>query len=62
MQAMGSILTDKYSEGYPGRCYYGGNQIIDKVERTAVERATQIFGVPYVNVQPCSGSPANLAV
>lgn len=62
MQAMGSILTDKYSEGYPGRRYYGGNQVIDKVERTAVARAKEAFGVPYVNVQPYSGSPANLEV
>ncbi len=62
MQAMGSILTDKYSEGYPGRRYYGGNQVIDKVENLAIERAKQLFGVPYVNVQPYSGSPANLEV
>jgi glycine hydroxymethyltransferase len=62
MQAMGSILTDKYSEGYPGRRYYGGNQVIDKVEQTAIGRAQDLFGVPYVNVQPYSGSPANLEV
>jgi glycine hydroxymethyltransferase len=62
MQAMGSILTDKYSEGYPGHRYYGGNQVIDRVENLAIERAKQLFGVPYVNVQPYSGSPANLEV
>ncbi len=62
MQAVGSVLTNKYSEGYPGRRYYGGNQFIDVVENTARERAKQIFGVPYANVQPYSGSPANLAV
>ncbi len=62
LQAMGSILTDKYSEGYPGRRYYGGNQVIDKVEQVAIKRAQDLFGVPYVNVQPYSGSPANLEV
>jgi glycine hydroxymethyltransferase len=62
MQAVGSILTDKYSEGYPKRRYYGGNQVIDEVETIAVERAKQLFGVPYANVQPYSGSPANLEV
>ena len=62
LEALGSILTDKYSEGYPGRRYYGGNQFIDQVENLAIERAKQAFGVPYANVQPYSGSPANLAV
>src|SRR5271169_1108532 len=62
MQAMGSILTNKYSEGYPGRRYYGGNQYIDQIERLAAERARNLFGVPHANVQPYSGSPANLAV
>lgn len=62
MQASGSILTNKYSEGYAGRRYYGGNEFIDQVERTAVERAKKLFGVPYVNVQPYSGSPANFEV
>lgn len=62
LEALGSVLTDKYSEGYPGRRYYGGNQFIDQVENLAIERAKQAFGVPYVNVQPYSGSPANLAV
>ncbi len=61
-EAMGSCLTNKYSEGYPGARYYGGNEIIDEIENIARERAKKLFGVPYVNVQPYSGSPANLAV
>ncbi len=61
-EAMGSILTNKYSEGYPKKRYYGGNEYIDEVEILAQERAKKIFGVPHVNVQPYSGSPANLAV
>lgn len=61
-QAMGSILTNKYSEGYPKKRYYGGNEFIDEVEILAQERAKKLFGVPHVNVQPYSGSPANLAV
>ncbi|MBU6447422.1 serine hydroxymethyltransferase [Patescibacteria group bacterium] len=62
LQAMGSILTNKYSEGYPGKRYYGGNEIIDQAENLAIERAKQLFGAEYVNVQPLSGSPANMAV
>lgn len=62
LEALGSMLTDKYSEGYPGKRYYGGNQFIDQVEDLAIERAKQAFLVPYANVQPYSGSPANLAV
>ena len=62
LEALGSVLTDKYSEGYPGRRYYGGNEHIDQVENTAIERTKQAFGVPYANVQPYSGSPANFAV
>lgn len=62
LEAMGSILTNKYSEGYPGKRYYGGNEIIDQVESLAVERAKKLFGAEHVNVQPLSGSPANLAV
>ncbi len=62
LEAMGSILTNKYSEGYPGKRYYGGNEIIDEIERLAQRRARVVFGVPHVNVQPYSGSPANLAV
>lgn len=62
MEAMGSVLTNKYSEGYPGRRYYGGNQVIDQVEELARERAKKLFGVEHANVQPYSGSPANLAI
>ncbi len=62
LEALGSILTDKYSEGYPGRRYYGGNQFIDQIENLAIERAKKAFGVPYANVQSYSGSPANTAV
>ncbi len=62
LEALGSVLNNKYSEGYPGRRYYGGQENIDKVEILAQERAKKIFNVPYANVQPYSGSPANLAV
>ena len=62
LEALGSILTDKYSEGYPGKRYYAGNEFIDKVENLARDRAKQAFGVPHANVQPYSGSPANFAV
>lgn len=62
LEAMGSVLTNKYSEGYPGRRYYGGNQIIDQAENLAIEGAKKLFGAEHVNVQPLSGSPANLAV
>lgn len=61
-EAMGSILTNKYSEGYPKKRYYGGNEYIDEIEILAQNRAKKLFGVPHVNVQPYSGSPANLAV
>lgn len=62
LEAMGSILTNKYSEGYPRARYYGGNEHIDDIEALARERAKKLFGVPHVNVQPYSGSPANFAV
>lgn len=62
LEAMGSILTNKYSEGYPGKRYYGGNEFVDKIENLARDRAKKLFGVPHANVQPYSGSPANLAV
>lgn len=62
MEALGTVLTNKYSEGYPGRRYYQGNKFIDGIESLAIERAKKLFGVPYVNVQPLSGSPANAAV
>ena len=61
-EAMGSILTNKYSEGYPKKRYYGGNDVIDEIELLAIARAKKLFGVPHVNVQPYSGSPANFAV
>jgi glycine hydroxymethyltransferase len=62
LEAMGSPLTNKYSEGYPGKRYYGGNEIIDQAETLAIARAKELFGAEHVNVQPLSGSPANLAV
>ncbi len=62
LEAMGSILTNKYSEGYPFKRYYGGNEYIDKIEQEAIDRAKELFGADHVNVQPYSGSPANLAV
>ncbi len=60
LKALGSILTNKYSEGFPGRRYYGGNEVIDKIENYAVDLAKKLFGVPAAFVQPYSGSPANL--
>lgn len=62
LEAMSTVLTNKYSEGYSGHRYYGGNQIIDKVETLAIDRAKELFGAEHVNVQPLSGSPANAAV
>jgi glycine hydroxymethyltransferase len=62
LEAMGTVLTNKYSEGYPGKRYYGGNQIIDDVEEITIKRAKDLFGAEHVNVQPLSGSPANAAV
>ncbi|MFC1678323.1 serine hydroxymethyltransferase [Patescibacteria group bacterium] len=62
MEAMATVLTNKYSEGYPGKRYYGGNQVIDKVEELAIDRAKKLFDAEHVNVQPLSGSPANAAV
>lgn len=62
MQAMGSHLTNKYAEGYPGARYYGGCQYVDEVENLAIERAKQLFGAEHANVQPHSGSQANVAV
>jgi len=62
IRAMGTVLTNKYSEGYPGKRYYGGNQFIDQIETIAIERAKSLFGVPHANVQPYSGSPANFAI
>src|SRR6202522_4817107 len=62
LAASGSVLTNKYAEGYPGKRYYGGNQIIDEVEDLARNRATSLFGAEHANVQPHAGANANLAV
>lgn len=62
LEALATSFTNKYSEGYPGKRYYGGNHIIDELEEVAVERAKKLFGAEHVNVQPLSGSPANAAV
>jgi len=62
LQAMGSVFTCKYSEGYPHKRYYGGQEFVDQVEDIAIERAKKLFGAEHVNVQPYSGSPANMAV
>ncbi|MCI6739208.1 MAG: serine hydroxymethyltransferase [Bacteroidales bacterium] len=62
MAAMGSVLTNKYAEGYPGKRYYGGCQFVDQVEQLAIDRACKLFGAKYANVQPHSGAQANLAV
>ncbi len=62
LKAMGSILTNKYAEGYPGKRYYGGCEVVDKIENYAIEKAKELFGAEYCNVQPHSGSQANAAV
>jgi glycine hydroxymethyltransferase len=62
LEAMGSVFTNKYSEGYAGRRYYEGQQLVDRLEPLAVDRAKEVFGVEHANVQPYSGSPANLAL
>jgi glycine hydroxymethyltransferase len=62
LEATGSVLTNKYAEGYPGRRYYGGCEFVDVIERLAIERARQLFGAEHVNVQPHSGTSANMAV
>ncbi|MFN8104076.1 MAG: serine hydroxymethyltransferase [Acidimicrobiia bacterium] len=62
MAATGSVLTNKYSEGYPGRRYYGGNYVVDEVEQLAIDRAKSLFGAEHANVQPHSGASANMAV
>jgi len=61
-EAVGSVLTNKYAEGYPGKRYYGGCEFIDEIEQLAIDRAKQLFGAAWANVQPHSGSSANLAV
>lgn len=62
LDALGSVLTNKYSEGYPGRRYYGGQEFTDQIEQLAIDRAKQLFGADHANVQPHSGAPANEAV
>lgn len=62
MQAMGNVMTNKYAEGYPGKRYYGGCEVVDKTEQLAIDRLKQIFGVEYANVQPHSGAQANAAL
>ena len=62
MEAMGSVMTNKYAEGYPGKRYYGGCQIVDQSEQLAIDRAKELFGAEYANVQPHSGAQANMAV
>src|SRR3982750_994853 len=62
IEAMGSVLTNKYAEGYPGRRYYGGCEIVDQTEQLAIDRLKQIFNCEYANVQPHSGAQANAAV
>ncbi len=62
MEAMGSVLTNKYAEGFPGKRYYGGCEVVDKVEILAIERLKKLFGAEWANVQPHSGSQANAAV
>jgi len=62
MKAMGSILTNKYAEGLPGKRYYGGCEIVDQVEQLAIDRLCQLFGATWANVQPHSGAQANAAV
>jgi glycine hydroxymethyltransferase len=62
LEATGSVFTNKYAEGYPGKRYYAGNQFSDELENLAIERAKQLFGVEHANVQPTSGAEANMAV
>src|SRR5690606_3418502 len=62
MEAQGSVLTNKYAEGYPGKRYYGGCEFVDVAEQLAIDRAKELFGAAYANVQPHSGSQANSAV
>ena len=62
MEAQGSVLTNKYAEGYPGKRYYGGCECVDVIEQLAIDRAKELFGAGYANVQPHSGAQANMAV
>jgi len=62
LEAMGSVCTNKYAEGYPGKRYYGGCEIVDQIEQLAIDRVKQIYGAQWANVQPHSGAQANMAV
>lgn len=62
LEALGSVATNKYAEGYPGKRYYGGCAVVDQIEQLAIDRAKQLFGAEHANVQPLSGAPANLAI
>jgi glycine hydroxymethyltransferase len=62
MEAVGSVLTNKYAEGYPGNRYYGGCEVIDEIETIAIQRATSLYGMEHANVQPHSGAQANMGV
>ena len=62
LEAVGSVLTNKYAEGYPGRRYYGGCEVVDAIEELAIARAKELFGTEHANVQPHSGAQANMAV
>ena len=62
VQSMGNVMTNKYAEGYPGRRYYGGCEIVDQTEQLAIDRIKQVFNCEYANVQPHSGAQANAAV
>ncbi|MDP2873344.1 MAG: serine hydroxymethyltransferase, partial [Bacillota bacterium] len=62
LEAQGTVLTNKYAEGYPGRRYYGGCEWVDVAERLAIQRAKELFGAEHANVQPHAGAPANTAV
>src|SRR5690348_18169848 len=62
LEAVGSVPTNKYAEGYPGRRYYGGCEVIDEIEQTAIDRAKELFGAEHANVQPHAGAQTNMAV
>jgi len=62
LEAMGSVPTNKYAEGYPGRRYYGGCEVVDEIEQTAIDRAKELFGAEHANVQPHAGAQTNMAV
>src|SRR5436309_5995845 len=62
LEAVGSVPTNKYAEGYPGRRYYGGCEVVDEIEKLAIDRATELFGAEHANVQPHAGAMTNMAV